>query len=295
MADDDLNIAENFNATESVNNSEVVDSEQLDTSTDSTAEQNLQDVDTSSDDSEKDELSEDDKLLSEIALAVEEKEESLPKNVQKKINRETAARKQAQEELLRLQQENARLMALSVGKSNDDYSINVNFDDEDLTVQESVKRALAAEKQKIAQEEQFKRQTEYLNNLSNLAAEKADKARSIFPDYDDVVSPLNEKLGSNPALMLGIAKCDNMGKVLYYISKNAEYQKEILQTKDVMDIALKLGKLDNKLSQKPVTKKVSSAAKPVEKSGATAGHGSSSPDVLSMNAKQFDAYLKSLK
>lgn len=295
MADDDLNIAENFNATEGVNNSEVVDSEQLDTSTDSTAEQNLQDVDTSSDDSEKDELSEDDKLLSEIALAVEEKEESLPKNVQKKINRETAARKQAQEELLRLQQENARLIALGVGKSNDDYSVNVNFDDEDLTVQESVKRALAAEKQKIAQEEQFKRQTEYLNNLSNLAAEKADKARSIFPDYDDVVSPLNEKLGSNPALMLGIAKCDNMGKVLYYISKNAEYQKEILQTKDVMDIALKLGKLDNKLSQKPVTKKVSSAAKPVEKSGATAGHGSSSPDVLSMNAKQFDAYLKSLK
>lgn len=250
-----------------------------------------------SDNQESEAESSDDELLNSIANATEQADnlDTLPKNVQKKINRDNAARKRAEEELARAQEEIARLRMQHPATSN--APVNQFQDDEideSLPVSEQVKLHLAAEKRQQQTEENIARESARINKLSELAAGKAEKARAVFDDYDDVVAPVVQKFTDKPHILLAIPQCENMGKVMYYLGKNPAYTADLLNITDPLEAAMKIGKLDAKLSQKPATKKVSTAPKPTEKVGSTAGHGSKAPEVLKMDSKTFREFVKTL-
>lgn len=255
-----------------------------------TEENNAEVVNSESDDEEHDDEQD---LIDSIANArqAEESLESLPKNVQKKINRETAARKQAEEENGKLRQQLASFSSSAPAPSQvapvDEFYIN-----EDLPVGEQIKLHLQAQEKQREANELSRKQSAHFAALSEQAQAKSDKGRSMFADYDEVVAPITRQLTST--LLMVLPKCEHMGKVLYYLGKNPVVASDFFKTTDSMELVMKVSKLDQKLSKKPVAKKVSSAPKPSPKVGSVAGHGSKAADVGNMKMSDFKNFYKTL-
>ncbi len=108
--------------------------------------------------------------------------------------------------------------------------------------------------QKVSQQ----RNNEAMSALTNAYVSDAEKAGKKYPDFYEVV----EKSPFTFAMEKAIKLSNNKAEVAYYICKNPELQKTLLNS-DPVDTALEIHKIDLQLSQKLNQKIVSNAPPPI--------------------------------
>jgi hypothetical protein len=254
--------------------------------------------------SSEDELSESEKLLESIAAAGEEvetqetdsKSDTLPANVQKKIDREVAQRKQLQEQVAQYQSKIEQMAASMQPKQDmqEEFEVPQTMAEfKQLIAKTLAEESSAVELQKkraaeIAEEKAF---AESVIQIDEVGAK-------LFEDYDEKITPAVNAGRITPAMIREIARLEpkSGAKAAYYLSSNPDLAKSIAQM-PVIDQIREVAAINARLSVKAQTKKVSSAPKPTESKGGTTvglnkstGKAGENESMTQFNERMFREY-----
>lgn len=218
----------------------------------------------------------DDELLELVSKAGADDEDdkdadtTLPKNVQKKINRDNAARKAAEQKAAELQ---AELDALSARYQPTSGTSPEGTPEQPQTAEErfraEVRRVIQEEKQQVLLEEKRAKEREEIKQLEGQAQIIEARGKELFDDFDAKVTA--DKF--SPIMMMEIAKISDGtqgAKVAYYLANSPTLAK-MIKSMPIIDQIREINAIKARLSVRPQSKVVSTAKKPLSNVGATAG------------------------
>ena len=105
--------------------------------------------------------------------------------------------------------------------------------------------------------------------IMNAHAEREEKARDRFEDYDDVVQ--NPQLRITPVMADVIRASDIGPEVAYFLGTNPKEAERISQLPAILQ-AKEIGRLELRLTNEPVTRKTTAAPAPITPVRATGGN-----------------------
>lgn len=233
-------------------------------------QETVEEVETPEDSDEQEQSDEaeqnDDELLDRISKAGEETE-SLPKNVQKKINRDNAARKEAEERAARLEAELEALRTKGTRHHGNNDEVQLPKTAEEF--QQAIEYALEQREAKKAESERKAKEQQEFQALQLKAKAHEERGNELFEDFEQKVVPDV----FSPAMALEIARIDDStaaAKVAYYLGANPVLAKSI-KALPAIDQIREIAAIKARLSVRQQSKVASSAKKPLSNVGSSAG------------------------
>jgi len=197
------------------------------------------------------------------------REHVVPKGVQRRIDRLTREKYQAQAEARLIRERLEALEKHSQQAAKPQELKPEQFSSyEDYLAEVAARRAESVADKRFAEREQAQKQEQEARQQDSLRkawAERIEKARDNYLDFDDVAG---SDVPVSPAMEMAIMHSDKGADLVYYLGKNPEIA-ERLATLPPYAAAVEIGRLEAQITA-PKPKRVSAAPAPINPVGSSA-------------------------
>jgi len=198
-----------------------------------------------------------------------QQQEEIPKGLDKRINKLTREKREAEERAYRAEQD--RLFWMQKVQGNQQQAQQQQFvdpyapkapDESDPKYKDNIfaytRDFIAYQNQHMRYEQEQRNAQVYKTTVESKYQQRVSEAREKYEDFDDAISSLESSpsISSHPLFMAAaetIKALDNSADVAYYFGKNPSELVELMNKPTTIAV-LELGKLSNRLEQKQTAK-----------------------------------------